>query len=94
LSGIQQHAATKTIAASLPRSPGQLAEWVQACTGGPATFSNFETGGQLTEIVLAGVVALRAQKALDWDGAAMRASNAPEAEQYIRARYRPDWGAP
>jgi predicted dehydrogenase len=93
LSGIQKHAATKGIAASLRRSPGQIEEWVQACAGGPGTFSHFEAGGHLTEIVLAGVVALRTQKALDWDGDAMRAGNAPEAEQYIRARYRPDWGA-
>jgi hypothetical protein len=93
LSGILKHAATDRIAASLPRSPGQLAEWVLACRGGPATFSNFETAGHLTEIVLTGVVALRAQKALEWNGAAMRADNVPDAENFVRARYRPGWDA-
>ena len=91
MSGILKHAATDNIAVTLPRSPGHLKEWVNACTGGPATFSNFETGGQLTEIALSGVVALRAQKALQWDGAAMRATNAPEAEKFIQAQYRRDW---
>ena len=78
---------------TLPRTTGHLAEWVNACGGGPATFSDFATGGQLTEIVLAGVVALRLQTALDWDGAAMRANGAPEADQFIQAHYRRDWKA-
>lgn len=91
MSGILKHAATDNIAITLPRSPGHLKEWVNACTGGPATFSNFETGSHLTEIVLAGVVALRMQKAIHWDGEAMRATNAPEAEKFIRAHYRADW---
>ncbi len=91
LSGILKHAATKTIAETLPRSPGHLQEWADACAGGKATFSNFETGGKLTEIVLAGVVALRTQKALVWNGEAQRAENAPEAERFIRADYRAGW---
>jgi len=91
LSGILNHAATKPIAETLPRSSGHLKEWVDACQGRTETFSNFETGGQLTEIALAGVVALRAQKALDWDGAAMRATNAPGSEQFIQASYRKGW---
>jgi predicted dehydrogenase len=91
MSGILKNAATNTIPISLPRSPGHIKEWVKACSGGPATFSNLETGGHLSEIALAGVVALRMQKALQWDGAAMRATNAPEAEKFIQAHYRTDW---
>ena len=91
MSGILKHDATRTIPQSLPRSPGHLAEWVNACTGGPATFSNFATGGHLTEIALSGVVALRLQKALIWDGETMRAENAPAAEKFIQAGYRHDW---
>ena len=91
LSGILNHAATKQIPESLPRTKGHLSEWVQACTGGPATFSNFETGGHLTEIALSGVVAVRAQKALVWNGPEMRAENAPETQTFIQAHYRKDW---
>jgi hypothetical protein len=91
LSGILNHQATKGIAPTLPRSPGHLKEWVIAAAGGPATFSDFEVGGKLTEIVQSGVVALRAQKALDWDGEKMQATNAPEAEKFVQVRYRKDW---
>jgi len=91
MSGIQKHEATQNILVSLPRIHNHVAEWVGACTGGSATFSNFETGGHLTEIALSGVVALRTQKTLEWDGEKMRAENAPEADQYIQAHYRHDW---
>jgi hypothetical protein len=91
LSGILNHPATRHIAQTLPRSPGHLKEWVNACNGGPATFSDFETGGFLTEIVLSGVVAVRAQRALDWDGGAMRAVNMPAADRFIHAHYRTGW---
>jgi len=91
ISGIQKHEATKDIPASLPRIHNHVAEWVDACAGGPPPFSNFEIGGHLTEIALSGVVALRTQKTLDWNGEQMRAENAPEAEKFIQAKYRTDW---
>ena len=91
LSDILNHAATKDIARSLPRVKGHMEEWLTACRGGPAPFSDFETGGKLTEIVLAGVVALRAGKKLHWDGIKMRATNTAAADPFIRANYRAGW---
>lgn len=91
VSGILNHAATKAIPQTLPRTTGHVKEWVDACTGGPATFSSFEVGGLLTEIALSGVVALRTQKTLEWNGEKMRAANAPEAQQFIQPHYRTDW---
>ena len=91
LSGILNHAASKQVAESLPRSPGHVKEWVQACQGGPAVFSDFETGGHLTEIALAGVVAARVGKKLEWDGPGMCAKNVSEADQYIHGKYRQEW---
>ena len=91
LSGILNHAATKHVPVTLPRTSGHLQEWVTACTGGPATFSSFEVGGQLTEIILTGVVALRMRQRLDWNGATMQALNAPAAEKFIQANYRTGW---
>lgn len=91
ISGILNHEATKDIAESLPRSPGHLKEWVDACAGGPVTFSDFETGGHLTEIALAGVVALKMQQPLDWNGERMRAENAPAAKKFIASHYRTGW---
>jgi len=91
VSGIQKHEALKNIPETLPRVRDHLAEWVDACAGGPPTFSNFEIGGHLTEIALSGVVALRTQKALDWNGELMRAENAPEAEKFVQTKYRTNW---
>jgi predicted dehydrogenase len=89
--GILNHPACKSIPETLPKSLGHMKEWVDACLGGKPVFSDFETGGHLTEIALAGVVALRTRKNLDWDGPAMQARNAPEADQYIHPRYREKW---
>ena len=91
ISGIQNHEPTQAVPISLPRVHNHVAEWVEACAGGPPTFSNFELGGHLTEIALSGVLAMRTQKTLDWNGEQMRAENAPEAEEYIQSKYRSDW---
>ena len=91
LSGILNHASTKSIAETLPRSPGHMREWIDACLGGKPVFSDFETGGHLTEIALSGVVALRTGKKLEWDGPAMKALNAPEADSYVQAQCRGGW---
>ncbi len=85
------HPACKNIPETLPRSPGHVNEWVEACLGGKPVFSDFETGGHLTEIALSGAVALRVGKKIAWDGPAMKATNAPEADQYIHAKYREGW---
>jgi hypothetical protein len=41
--------------------------------------------------VLAGNVAIRVGKRLEWDGPNMKATNAPEADKYIRRDYRKGW---
>ena len=91
LSGILNHSATRDIPFTLPRVKGHLQEWVDACAGGPPTFSNFEIGGHLTEIALAGVVALRSEESLLWNGQKMRAENVPVDEFIIKPRYRKNW---
>jgi hypothetical protein len=91
LQRVSSHEATKEIPKSLPRTSGHDREWIAACRGEGKTFSDFETGGKLTEIGFAGVVAVRAGKSLDWDGEKMLATNAPEADRFIRDRYREKW---
>jgi predicted dehydrogenase len=91
LRDVLHHPATKDIAQSLPRVKGHDQEWIDACRGQGKTFSDFDTGGKLTEIGLAGVVALRAGKSLDWDGEKMIARNAPEASKFIHPTYRTQW---
>lgn len=88
---VTDHAGTKDIPQSLPRSKGHDMEWLDAIRGEGSTFSNFDTGGKLTEIGLAGVAAVRAKKTLEWDGAKMKAKNVPEADKFIHTKHRKNW---
>jgi hypothetical protein len=45
----------------------------------------------LTETMLLGVVALRAGRKIEYDGANMRVTNVPEANQYLSREYRQGW---
>ena len=76
---------------TIPNSIGHHAEWVKACkTGGPTT-CNFNYSGALSETVLLGTVAYRTGKKLEWDAAKLKATNCPEADQYLRREYRKGW---
>jgi predicted dehydrogenase len=89
---------------TLPRVAGEepggrgrganYAEWVQACLGGPKPLSSFDYAGPFTEMVLLGTLAVRLEKRIDWDAAAMKAVNAPEADPLIRRQYRAGWKLP
>jgi len=91
LVSVLDHPATKAIPKSLPRTPGHDREWINACRGEGHTFSNFDIGGKLTEIGLSGVLAIRARKALEWDGETMEARNAPEAQRFVHTEWRTKW---
>jgi predicted dehydrogenase len=76
---------------SIPKSLGHHAEWIHACKTGAPTTCNFEYAGRLTEANHLGNVAYRTGKALEWDEAAMKAPNAPEADPLLRRPYREGW---
>ncbi len=73
---------------TLPRSPGHYEEWLAAIRGAPRVDHSFDEAGPLTELVLAGNVAIRMRQKLDWDPAAFRFVNCDEANQYLRREYR------
>ncbi|HOW69552.1 MAG TPA: Gfo/Idh/MocA family oxidoreductase [Phycisphaerae bacterium] len=75
----------------IPNSIGHHKEWVEACKKGGPTTCNFDYSGALTEAVLLGNVAYRSGKRIEWDAEKMRIANAPEAEQFLRRRYREGW---
>jgi hypothetical protein len=76
---------------TIPDSIGHHREWVEACkTGGPTTCS-FAYSGPLTETVLLGNVAYRAQSGFDWDAEDLKATDCPAAEKYVRREYRDGW---
>lgn len=59
---------------------------------GPKPVSNFvDMAGPLTEMVLAGNLALRLGKPIDWDAAAMEVRGTPEAAALLRRDYRAGW---
>ncbi len=76
---------------TIPNSIGHHNEWIQACKTGSPTTCNFTYSGALTETVLLGNVAYRVGQKLAWDPVALKASNCPEANRYIRKEYRAGW---
>jgi predicted dehydrogenase len=80
----------------LPRIPGEDHEmnWVDAAKGKAEASCPFEYAARLTEVMLLGVVALRAGKKIHYDGAAMRITNVPQANDFLRREYREGWSSP
>ncbi|CAN5875199.1 Gfo/Idh/MocA family oxidoreductase [soil metagenome] len=79
---------------SIPSSPGHYVEWIEACKSGDSKskpLCHFGDSGPLTETVLLGTVAYRLGQPLDWDAAALKATNCPEADRLIRREYRKGW---
>jgi Predicted dehydrogenases and related proteins len=66
-------------------------EWIAACKGGPKTYSNFDVAGPVTEVVLLGQVALRAQAPIEWNAKRMKVTNVKSANRFIRSKYRKGW---
>ena len=94
----KDHPAVQAIPQTIPRNAftgdGDFRhhqEWIAGCKGGPTPYSNFEIAGYLTEIILLGCIALRVGKKLEWDGPNMRATNAPEAAQFVKRNNRKGW---
>jgi predicted dehydrogenase len=78
-------------AASLPRVTSHFQEWIDAAKTGKQPSANFQYSGWLTEANHLGNVAYRVGKKLVWDAAALRASNALEADALIKREYRKGW---
>ena len=74
----------------LARIPGEAHElnWVDAAKEKRETDSPFSYSAKLTEVMLLGVVALRAGRKINYDGANMRITNVPDANQYLTRQYR------
>jgi predicted dehydrogenase len=77
----------------LPRIPGEHHElnWVDAAKGKTAASCPFEYAARLTELMLLGVVALRAGTKIRYDAENMRVTNAIGATDYLSRNYRTGW---
>jgi predicted dehydrogenase len=77
----------------LPRIAREAHEmnWVDAAKGKVEASSPFEYAARLTEVMLLGIVALRAGKKIYYDGPNMRVTNVLQANDYLRRDYRQGW---
>jgi len=77
----------------LPRIANEDHEmnWVNAAKGTTEASCPFEYAARLTEVMLLGVVALRAGKKINYDGANMRVTNVATANDFLRREYRQGW---
>src|SRR5260370_2686440 len=80
-------------AQKLPRIANEHHElnWVDAAKGKDEASSPFDYAARLTEVMLLGVVALRAGKKIYYDAPNMRVTNVLAANDFLRRDYRQGW---
>jgi hypothetical protein len=77
---------------TLPRSPGNEREWLDACKGGKVKpGGNFEFSGLVTETLLLGNVASRTGERLHWDRAGLKVTNSEAAQKLVKPDRRKGW---
>ena len=65
--------------------------WVEAIKGKAEISSPFEYAAQLTEVMLLGILSLRAGAKIHYDGATMRVTNPVSANDLLKRDYRQGW---
>ncbi len=76
---------------TLPRSNGHHREWVDACKGQGKTFSGFEIGGPLTELMQLANLATLIDGPVEYDTISGRILNNKRADQLVHREYRKGW---
>jgi predicted dehydrogenase len=66
-------------------------DWIRAAKDGTQANSDFRVAGPFTEWVLLGALSLRVPGRLEWDSAAMRVTNVPEANAFLKPEIREGW---
>jgi len=82
-----QTGAPKERLARVPHEQHEM-NWIRAIRGQDTLSSPFSSAAHLHEIMLLGLVSLRARSKIEYDGAAMRATNNLSANQYLTRDYR------
>jgi predicted dehydrogenase len=80
----------------IPPSKGHHKEWIEAAKTDKKTTCNFDYSGAEVENNLLALVAYRVRdklgdKKLEWDAANLKATNCPEADEFITKKYREGW---
>jgi predicted dehydrogenase len=84
----------KLVPQTYPRIEGSHPmNWAKACKDEAKAVSPFEYAAALTEVMLLGIVALRAGQGrrIHYDAQSMAIRNVPEANQYLTRQYRAGW---
>jgi hypothetical protein len=84
----------KLVPQTYPRIEGSHPmNWAKACKNEAKAVSPFEYAAALTEVMLLGIVALRAGQGrrIHYDAQSMAIRNVPEANQYLTRPYRAGW---
>ena len=82
--------AYKRPAKTLKRSSGHHRDWVNACKGGDPASGSFEYSGHLTELVLLGALAIRADQKIICNGTEIKGANG-SVDHFVKAERRPGW---
>jgi predicted dehydrogenase len=86
------HESVGTPAVKLPRiATTHEMNWVDAAKGKTEASCPFSYASRLTEVMLLGVVALRAGTKIHYDGEQMRITNVPGANDLLTREYRKGW---
>ena len=91
--GLEEKA--KKIPQTLPRIAGGLGgheqNWIRAIRGEEKISCPFDYAVPLNETMILGIVALKADQPLEYDGVAGRVTNVAEANAYLTRQYRKGW---
>jgi predicted dehydrogenase len=77
--------------AEIPTMGNFQQEWIDACKGNLKTSCNFGYASDMIEMMLLGLVAYRAGRKIQYDGATGTITDCPDAVQYLRHTYRKGW---
>ena len=91
--GLEERA--QALPQSLPRikdgQDGHEMNWIRAIRGEEAISCPFAYAVPLNETMILGIVAMRAEQPIDYDGAAGRITNADDANVFLDRDYRKGW---
>jgi hypothetical protein len=76
---------------ALPVSNGHAREWVDACKGTGKTFSSFEIGGPLTELMQLVNLATLVEGPIEYDALSGKVLNSKTASALVHRQYRKGW---
>jgi predicted dehydrogenase len=76
---------------TMPHCDSHQGEWTEACKGNGTTYSSFEIGGPMTELLQLINVAMFFEEALEYDTQSGHILNSPRANQLLHRDYRRGW---